>query len=150
MITNAVCGPAFRFLQRRSGDAVLISVPWVFQVLGGVADTVAQSLTAIRQRALRKPGGVAKDDFLAIEIHELDEKNPFSHGGLIPPSKKLPPPFDFERLTRFMGYGFIMAPVQFKWFQFLSRAFPVTKAASLVPTLKRLACDQLLFAPVGT
>ncbi len=119
------------------------------QVLGGIADTVAQSLTAIRQRALRKPGGVGKNDFLAIEIHELDEKNPLSHSDLIPPSSKLPPPFDFERLTRFMAYGFIMAPVQFKWFQFLSRAFPITKAAGLAPALKRVALDQLIFAPAG-
>ncbi|KAI9825495.1 MAG: hypothetical protein M1826_006991 [Phylliscum demangeonii] len=118
-------------------------------VLGGVADTVAQSLTVIRQRALRKPGGVSRDDFLAIEIHELDEKNPLSPTELIPPSKRLPPPFDFERLTRFMAYGFIMAPVQFKWFQLLSRAFPVTKAAGLAPALKRVAFDQLVFAPAG-
>ncbi|KAI9886446.1 MAG: Fe-S cluster-binding ribosome biosynthesis protein [Watsoniomyces obsoletus] len=118
-------------------------------VLGGIADTVAQSLTAIRQRAIRKPGGVSKNDFLAIEIHELDEKNPLSRTDLIPPSTKLPPPFDFERLTRFMAYGFIMAPVQFKWFQFLSRAFPITKAAGLAPALKRVALDQLIFAPAG-
>ena len=118
-------------------------------VLGGVADTVAQSLTAIRERAVRKPGGPAKDDFFAIEIHELDEKNPLSPRELIPASPKLPPPFDFERLTRFMAYGFIMAPVQFKWFQFLSRAFPITKTATTAPALKRVALDQLIFAPVG-
>jgi len=41
-------------------------------ILGGIADTVAQSITAIRQRALRKPGGVSEDDTIAIEIHELD------------------------------------------------------------------------------
>ncbi|KAI9816402.1 MAG: hypothetical protein M1832_005069 [Thelocarpon impressellum] len=118
-------------------------------VLGGVADTVAQSLTVIRQRAIRKPGGVSKDDFVAIEIHELDEKNPFPSSELIPASIKLPPPFDFERLTRFMAYGFIMAPVQFKWFQFLSRTFPITKGAATAPALKRVAFDQLIFAPVG-
>ncbi|KAI9784541.1 MAG: hypothetical protein M1816_000807 [Peltula sp. TS41687] len=118
-------------------------------VLGGIADTVAQSLTAIRQRALRKPGGVGKNDFLAIEIHELDEKNPLSPTELIPPSKRLPPPFDFERLTRFMSYGFMMAPVQFKWFQFLSRAFPITKAAGLTAAFKRVAMDQLIMAPAG-
>ncbi|KAI9755806.1 MAG: hypothetical protein M1815_004587 [Lichina confinis] len=118
-------------------------------VLGGIADTVAQSLTAIRQRAVRKAGGVTKDDFLAIEIHELDEKNPFLHKDLIPPSSKLPPPFDFERLTRFMAYGFIMAPVQFKWFQLLSRLFPATKASGMGPALKRVALDQVIFAPMG-
>jgi hypothetical protein len=44
--------------------------------------------------------------------------------------------FDFERLTRFMAYGFFMAPVQFQWFGFLSRAFPLTKKN---PTVKKHA-----------
>ncbi|ORX91974.1 TRAPP trafficking subunit Trs65-domain-containing protein, partial [Clohesyomyces aquaticus] len=118
-------------------------------ILGGIADTVAQSLTAIRLRAVRKPGGVDKDDFIAIEIHELDRKNPLNAGDLIPDSKRLPPPFDFERLTRFMAYGFLMAPVQHKWFGFLSRTFPVTKSSAMVPALKRVAFDQFLFAPIG-
>ena len=118
-------------------------------VLGGIADTVAQTITSVRQRALRKPGGLTKDDPIAIEIHELDSKNPWSDRELIPDSKKLPPPFDFERLTRFMAYGFAMAPVQYKWFGFLSRAFPITKDAAFVPAMKRVALDQLIFAPFG-
>lgn len=118
-------------------------------VLAGIADTVAQSLTAIRQRSLRKPGGVTKDDLVSIEIHELDRKNPLSPTELIPASKNLPPPFDFERLTRFMAYGFMMSPVQYHWFAFLSRSFPVTKTAGMVPVLKRVAFDQLMFAPFG-
>jgi protein Mpv17 len=117
-------------------------------VLGGIADTVAQSITAIRLAALRKPGGI-KDDTMAIEIHELDRKNLLNENELIPDSKYLPPPFDFERLTRFMAYGFMMAPVQFKWFQFLSKAFPITKSSGLGPAMKMVAFDQLIFAPVG-
>jgi hypothetical protein len=115
-------------------------------ILGGIADTVAQSLTAIRQHAVHKGD---KDNFLAIEIHELDKRNSYHPGELIPDSKRLPPPFDFERLTRFMSYGFLMAPVQHNWFGFLSRTFPITKTAAMVPALKRVAFDQLLFAPVG-
>jgi protein Mpv17 len=118
-------------------------------ILGGIADTVAQSLTSIRQNAVRRPGGVGTDDVLAIEIHELDRKNPLSEDLLIPDSLKLPPPFDFERLMRFVAYGFLMAPVQHRWFSFLSRTFPLTKASSTGAALKRVAFDQLLFAPVG-
>lgn len=114
-------------------------------VLGGVADTVAQSITAVRERALRKsPAG--RDDPVAIE---LDAKDPFTDRELIPESKILPPPFDFERLTRFMGYGFMMAPVQFKWFRFLEKTFPLSKASAFVPAMKRVAFDQLIFAPFG-
>lgn len=117
------------------------------QILGGIADTVAQTLTAVRQRAVRKGD---KDDFLAIEIHELDRRHILSDRDLIPDSKLLPPPFDFERLTRFMSYGFLMAPIQHKWFGFLTRTFPITKTSAMVPALKRMALDQLMFAPVGT
>ncbi|ROT36690.1 vacuolar membrane protein [Sodiomyces alkalinus F11] len=118
-------------------------------ILGGIADTTAQTITILRQTALRKPGGVGKDDDIAIEIHELDRKNPMLDRDLIPESKLLPPPFDFERLTRFMAYGFGMAPVQFKWFKFLSKAFPITKEAAFGPAMKRVAFDQLVFAPLG-
>ena len=119
------------------------------QVLGGIADTVAQTLTAVRERAVRKKGGPGKDDFLAIEIHELDRRNPFNENDLIPDSKILPPPFDFERTTRFMSYGFLMSPIQHRWFGFLSRTFPVSKTATWLPALKRVAFDQFLFAPAG-
>ncbi|KAF2272561.1 uncharacterized protein EI97DRAFT_385496 [Westerdykella ornata] len=118
-------------------------------ILGGIADTVAQSLTAIRQRAARKSAGVDKDGFVAIEIDDLHKRPAGPTGGVIPDSKLLPPPFDFERLTRFMAYGFLMAPVQHKWFSFLSRTFPVSKTAAFVPALKRVAFDQFLFAPFG-
>lgn len=118
-------------------------------VLGGIADTVAQSITAIRLSALRKPGGLTRDDTMAIEIHELDRKNPLQEQDLIPETRYLPPPFDFERLIRFMGYGFLMAPVQYKWFKFLSRAFPITKSHAFGPAMKRVAFDQLIFAPLG-
>ncbi|KAL1842356.1 hypothetical protein VTJ49DRAFT_5524 [Mycothermus thermophilus] len=121
-------------------------------VLGGIADTVAQTITAVRERALRKrPGGRLdpNEDVLAIEIHELDRKNPFTDRELIPESKSLPPPFDFERLTRFMAYGFCMAPVQFRWFKFLEKSFPLGKPAAFLPVVKRMAFDQLIFAPFG-
>lgn len=111
---------------------------------------MAQTLTAIRSRAVRKPGGPnPKDDFFAIEIHELDRKVPWPDDDLIPNSKSLPPPFDFERLTRFMAYGFMMAPLQHKWFAFLSRTFPITKSGGTISAMKQVAFDQLLFAPIG-
>jgi protein Mpv17 len=121
-------------------------------VLGGIADTVAQSITAIRERALRKHPGSPLDpkaDAVAIEIHDLDRKNPFNDRDLVPESKLLPPPFDFERLTRFMAYGFCMAPLQFRWFKFLEKSFPITKTAAFGPAVKRVVFDQLVFAPFG-
>lgn len=120
-------------------------------ILGGIADVCAQSLTAIRERAVRQPGGVKPKDKLAIEIHEIDVNSPLPRHRkeLIPDSDRLPPPFDFERLTRFMAWGFIMAPVQFKWFSFLSRRFPIDKSSGMGPVLKRVVADQGGFAPIG-
>ena len=65
------------------------------------------------------------------------------------PSYSGPPPFDFERLTRFMSYGFLMTPLQFFWFGRLHKWFPITPSRGTVPALQRVAMDQLLFAPVG-
>lgn len=130
-------------------DRPILTMMITNAILGGVADTVAQSITAIRLAAVRKQGGVKDDDTMAIEIHELDRKNPLLEQDLIPDSKALPPPFDFERLTRFMAYGFGMAPIQFAWFKFLSKAFPTTKTSGLGPALKMVAMDQLIFAPFG-
>ena len=93
---------------------------------------------------MRDPG----NDLISIEIRELDKEKPPAVGEL-GFSRKLPAPFDFERLTRFMAYGFFMAPVQFQWFGFLSRTFPITKRHATFPAMKRVALDQLMFAPVS-
>ncbi|TVY57785.1 Protein sym1 [Lachnellula cervina] len=130
-------------------DRPILTMMITNAVLGGIADTVAQSITSIKLAAARKPGGIKDDDTMAIEIRELDRKNPLNQNELIPDSKYLPPPFEFERLTRFMAYGFMMAPVQFKWFQFLSKAFPITKSSGLGPAMKMVAFDQLIFAPAN-
>jgi len=119
-------------------------------LLGGIADTVAQTLTAVSQRkTVRKNSfGLPKDDLFAIEVQDLSLKD-FPEDDFVPDTKRLPPPFDFERLTRFMAYGFMMAPIQHKWFSFLSKTFPISKTSGTVPAMKRVAFDQLLFAPVG-
>ncbi|KID95108.1 Mpv17/PMP22, partial [Metarhizium majus ARSEF 297] len=118
-------------------------------ILGGVADTVAQSITAIRTRASRKSVGADKDEF-AIEIHELNRKSAdFDERDFVTDNKTLPTAFDFERLTRFMAYGFCVAPLQFKWFRFLERAFPITKTSAFGPAMKRVVFDQLVYAPFG-
>jgi protein Mpv17 len=118
------------------------------QVLGGIADTVAQSLTAIKSRSKQQSKYGGKQDFISIEVHELGKEKDSLPGELIP-SRNGPPPFDFERLTRFAAYGFLMAPVQYTWFGFLARSFPIVKGNGTVPAMKRVAMDQLVFAPVS-
>jgi protein Mpv17 len=117
-------------------------------VLGGIADTVAQTITSVKQRANRKPGSATRDDPASIEIHDFSKKDSADRDFYLDP-RSLATPFDFERLTRFMAYGFAMAPIQFKWFGFLARAFPITKASAFGPALKRVAVDQIVFAPIS-
>ncbi|KAF4122256.1 Mpv17 / PMP22 family [Geosmithia morbida] len=116
-------------------------------LLGGIADTVAQTISAFRVRTSSlKDGSLAKrGDDISIEIADLDRKTATSE--YLSSYLNRPPPFDFERLTRFMTYGFCMAPIQFKWFGFLERIFPITKTSALGPAIKRVTFDQFIFAP---
>jgi len=100
------------------------------------------------------PNQNGKDDFFNVEIHELADKVPWpSEPDLMSPraQKLLPPPFDFERMVRFMAYPCIMEPVQLRWFAFLNKTFPigVAGASNTFAALKRVAFDQFIFAPVG-
>ncbi len=115
-------------------------------MLGGIADTIAQTLTAIRSRQKRPLLGNAISD--GIEMPDYDEKGAYN-AQFLSSKRHGPPSFDFERLTRFMSYGFIISPVQFHWFSFLRRTFPITKRSTTIPVFQRMAFDQFIFAPLG-
>ncbi|KAL8665448.1 MAG: hypothetical protein Q9168_007694, partial [Polycauliona sp. 1 TL-2023] len=127
-------------------DRPVLTITITNAILGGIADTVAQTLTAVRARQKRPLLGNAISD--GIEMPNYDEKGAYN-AQFLSPRRHGPPPFDFERLTRFMSYGFIMSPVQFHWFSFLTRTFPITKQSATTPVLQRMAFDQFIFAPIG-
>jgi hypothetical protein len=55
-------------------------------------------------------------------------------------------PYDWERTARFSFLGtFYMAPILHVWYGFLMRSFAGTSA---LVTVKRVALDQLVFAPI--
>ncbi|KAJ9482842.1 hypothetical protein VN97_g10579 [Penicillium thymicola] len=116
-------------------------------VLGGVADTVAQLITAVKSHSMWKMP-VNDDQLTSTKVLDQDK-------GRAPPVEQLahhktsPVSFNFERVTRFIAFGFLMAPIQLKWFGFLARTLPLTLKHSTVPDLKRVVLDQLMFAPVG-
>ena len=135
-------------LNSRTNSQAVMTMMVTNSILGGIADTVAQTIASIRNRSSQRLGS-GKNDGVNIEIRDLDRKQePYSRD-FSPDSKYKPAPFDFERLTRFMAYGFCMAPIQFKWFQFLGAIFPITKTSALAPAIKRVAFDQFIFAPVS-
>ncbi|KAJ5599373.1 hypothetical protein N7450_000440 [Penicillium hetheringtonii] len=109
-------------------------------VLGGVADTVAQLITAFQTRSQQRSEG--GDGFISIEFSDFDKEKPPAVGEF-GYAQRSPSPFDFERLTRFMAYGF------FLWPPCSSSAFPLTKKNPTAPVFKRVAFDQFIFAPFG-
>lgn len=111
---------------------------------------MAQSITAFRARQALLPTNVDSRSLISsgVELEDLNEK-PARQSPTLPPRSVGPQPFDFERLTRFMSYGFLMAPVQFVWYGRLTKWFPLTAKSATIPALKRVALDQLIFAPIG-
>lgn len=97
---------------------------------------------------LSRHGTERRSNFISVELHDGDKERSPSRSDMGHRNKGVPT-FDFERLTRFMFYGFIMAPIQHKWFGLLSRVFPIDKGSHLGPAFKRMFVDQLLFAPFG-
>lgn len=117
-------------------------------VLGGIADTTAQMITAYKVRSSMLPL-VNQQSLISdgIELDDINEK-PARFSPDLHPNSVGPQAFDFERLTRFMSYGFIMTPLQFKWFGFLTKILPITPGNTTIPALKRVALDQLGLAPL--
>jgi hypothetical protein len=70
--------------------------------LGGIADTVAQGITAYRTRQLSLPTNADTRHFISsgVELEDLNEK-PARLSPALSPTYNGPPAFDFERMTRF-------------------------------------------------
>lgn len=118
-------------------------------MLSGIADTIAQSIGAYKTRQAMLPLSSHRS-FISdgIELDDANEK-PARLSPDLSPTFSGPRSFDFERLTRFMSYAFIMTPLQFRWFAFLTKWFPIETRGASVSALQRVAMDQLLFAPLG-
>lgn len=116
-------------------------------VLNAIADATAQTVTSIRERPVRSAGSKP-----AGRISQASSSSGI-HAAAVVVGEAPPRPFDWERLCRFMAWGCIVAPFQFKWFQFLSLKFPIRPSSgassSVGPLVKRVGLDQAAFAPVG-
>ncbi|KAF8168320.1 hypothetical protein B0H34DRAFT_685082 [Crassisporium funariophilum] len=62
--------------------------------------------------------------------------------------------YDFPRTLRFFCFGFTISPFMGRWNKFLETRFPLrslnsTGKVSFKALSKRVACDQLVMAPIG-
>ncbi|KAA8894659.1 putative integral membrane protein, Mpv17/PMP22 family [Sphaerosporella brunnea] len=121
-------------------------------ILGSIADILAQTIeiTTPQRRTLYASNATGTRK---LELDEkLNQKLPRYGDQLVhihSTSQPLPPSFDFGRLALFTSWGLVTAPLFFKWLRWLERAYPITTASTYAPVLKRVACDQLGFAPIG-
>jgi protein Mpv17 len=63
-------------------------------------------------------------------------------------------PYDFLRTLRFFCFGCMISPFLGRWNNFLERRFPLrtlpnSNRVSLRALSKRVACDQIIMAPIG-
>ncbi|KAG0310163.1 hypothetical protein BGZ97_012746 [Linnemannia gamsii] len=97
-------------------------------------------------------------------MHQVQDQ--LSHSDLVHQKQRemIPPTQDFARTGRFMFYNFSVAPIIHTWYTVLDKNFPIAAQAvnnqqsqqaaarvmrTVKPVLKRVAADQILFAPVG-
>lgn len=115
-------------------------------ILSGIADTVAQTVSAYRKRhSIVAPTNPKKVDRVSIEIHELGEKSLPTHRAELFAA----PHFDIDRLVRYMAWGFLMAPLQLSWFAWLSGVFPATEGHQTAAVMWRVFLDQIVFSPIS-
>ncbi|EEB06606.2 Mvp17/PMP22 family protein 1 [Schizosaccharomyces japonicus yFS275] len=91
--------------------------------LAGISDGLAQGLTIYRARknAITGLGGEK------LRAHP-----------------ELP---SIRRVLQFVGFGFAISPIQFRWLRFLAQKLPVSKGVGNV--VSRVLLDQIVFAPFG-
>lgn len=107
-------------------------------ILNGLSDTFAQTLTTIRARQRNL------DRDKEARLDAIREEYDLSVQASVEMLKGAERQFDYERLARFVCYGFFAAVLQFKWFAWLEDTFPIAGHSALV---KRLFADQLFYAP---
>lgn len=107
-------------------------------LLNGISDTFAQTMTTMRERARHL------DQDKEARLDAIREEYDLPAHASTEILKGAERPFDYERLSRFLCYGFVSAVLQFKWFMWLEDTFPIAGHAAV---LKRLVADQSFYAP---
>ncbi|KAJ1647936.1 hypothetical protein LPJ64_000748 [Coemansia asiatica] len=102
----------------------LLTISLTNGVMGAAGDVLAQSLVPQQQTSEDPPQSA---------------------------STKTAVSYDPWRTLRFFAYGCMFGPVAYRWYGFLDRRLPMTavRAAKAATLAKRVAADQIFFAPVA-
>ncbi|KAG7711188.1 hypothetical protein KL950_001154 [Ogataea haglerorum] len=126
-------------------------------VLYGIADTLAQSISAYFQQASFQEHSLPYD--IATYLGTLVPRRPedyfvdYGEEGEISvhqardAADAAPPTFQVRRFAGFVFWGFLMSFVQVAWYSFLNAMYK--DVPTFVSVLERVLTDQLCFSPVS-
>ncbi|KAG7819475.1 hypothetical protein KL928_002149 [Ogataea angusta] len=126
-------------------------------VLYGIADTLAQSITAYCQQASFQERNLPYN--IATYLETLVPRRPedyfvdYGEDGEISvqqigeTTEAAPPTFQVRRFAGFVFWGFLMSFVQVVWYSFLNAMYK--DVPTFVSVLERVLTDQLCFSPVS-
>ncbi|KAJ2380287.1 hypothetical protein H4S02_006755 [Coemansia sp. RSA 2611] len=128
-----------QFWSRWANRRPLLTLSLTNGVMGAIGDAIAQSIAPSPSPPLP----------------QTDKAMLAGHDGRRPP-------YDFARTARFFVYGCMFGPVAYRWYSLLDCRFPLppvslasstagasNSAAKLLAIGKRVAVDQIVFAPVA-
>ncbi|KAF9083161.1 hypothetical protein BGX23_011723 [Mortierella sp. AD031] len=122
------------------------------------------STTSATHENIKEKGGEYIHQGKELAHHSKQQvQDQLSQSGLVAAHEQGPTQ-DFARTGRFMFYNFSVAPLIHTWYTVLDKNFPIVAQAgnnkhsqqtasriiqTMKPALKRVAADQILFAPIG-
>lgn len=130
-------------------------------------DTSVDSTASATLENIKDKGGqIVHQGQELVHQGKQQVQDQLSHSDLVHQKQRetIPPSQDFARTGRFMFYNFSVAPIIHTWYTVLDKNFPIAAQAvnnkqnqqaaarvmhTMKPALKRVAADQILFAPVG-
>ncbi|KAI9306607.1 hypothetical protein BJ944DRAFT_142331, partial [Cunninghamella echinulata] len=134
-----------QFYQKSYSKRPILTLCCTNSILGIIGDGLAQTIQYYDTKTKHRQGHHLYDHLPYELKKDMIQQSP-------PPSFQ----WDYQRTFRFACYNFSVAPIAGSWYMFLDKYFPMPLDKKSVSSLtlnkialKRMLCDQILFAPAG-